>query len=78
MNRIMTKQLNNGYNIQKPSARLQQGPVAKVSVLKRIWNWLKSKFSRFGKRADELTDRVIDRGTDKIFDEIEKKVEPLL
>ena len=49
-----------------------------MSVLKRIWNWLKSKFSRFGKRADELTDRVIDRGTDKIFDEIEKKVDPML
>ena len=49
-----------------------------MSVLKRILNWLKSKFSRFGKRADELTDRVIDRGTDKIFDEIEKKVDPLL
>ena len=49
-----------------------------MSAGKRIWNWLKSKFSRFGKRADELTDRVIDRGTDKIFDEIEKKVDPLL
>ena len=78
MNRIISKLLNNCYNILNPSARLQQGPVAKVSVLKRIWNWLKSKFSRFGKRADELTDRVIDRGTDKIFDEIEKKVDPLL
>ena len=49
-----------------------------MSVLKRIWNWLKGKFSRFGKRADEFTDRVIDRGSERLFDEIEKKVDPML
>lgn len=49
-----------------------------MSALKRVWNWLKSKFSRFGKRADELIDKVIDKGGDKIIGEIEKKVDPLL
>ena len=41
-----------------------------MSVLKRIWNWLKSKFSKFGKRAGELTDKVIDKGADILLDEI--------
>ena len=49
-----------------------------MSVGKRIWNWLKNKFSRFWHRADDLTDRLIDKGTDKIIGEIEKKVDPLL
>ena len=49
-----------------------------MSIGKRIWNWLKNKFSRFGKRADELADRVIDKGTDKLLSEIEKKVDPML
>lgn len=78
MSRIMTKQLNNGFNVQKPMARIQQGPVVKSSAGKRIWNWLKRKFSRFGKRADEFTDRMIDRGSERLFDEIEKKVDPML
>lgn len=50
----------------------------KTSVGKRIWNWLKNKFSRFGKRADELVNKVIDKGGDKIISEIEKKVDPVL
>ena len=50
----------------------------KTSVGRRIWNWLKNKFSRFGKRADELVNKVIDKGGDKIFSEIEKKVDPVL
>lgn len=49
-----------------------------MSAGKRIWNWLKSKFSRFGKRADDLIDKVIDKGGDKIIGEIENKVEPML
>ena len=49
-----------------------------MSIGKRIWNWLKNKFSRFGKRADEFTDSLIDKGTDKLLSEIEKKVDPLL
>ena len=45
---------------------------------KRIWNWLKGKFSRFGKRADEFTDRVIDRGSERLFDEVDKKIDQMI
>lgn len=49
-----------------------------MSVGRRIWNWLKGKFSRFGKKADELANKLIDKGGDKLISEIEKKVDPLL
>ena len=49
-----------------------------MSAGKRIWNWLKSKFSRFGKRADDLINKVIDKGGDKINGERGKKGYPML
>ena len=49
-----------------------------MSVGRRIWNWLKSKFSRFGRKVDELADKLIDKGGDKLLSELEKKVDPYL
>ena len=60
MNKIMSKQLNHGYNIQKMSNKIKQEPVVKMSVGKKILNWFKSKFSRFVKKADEFVDKFID------------------
>ena len=60
MNKIMSKQLNHGYNIQKMSNKIKQEPVVKMSVGKKILNWFKSKFSRCVKKADEFVDKFID------------------
>ena len=60
MNKIMSKQLNHGYNIQKMSNKIKQEPVVKMSTGKKILNWFKSKFSRFVKKADEFVDKFID------------------
>lgn len=67
INRIMSKQLNNGYNIQKMQNKIKQEPVVKMSVGKKILNWFKSKFSRFTKKADELIDKIIDKKGDEII-----------
>lgn len=50
----------------------------KTSAGRRIWNWLKNKFSRFGKRADELINKIIDKGGDKLINELERMVDPIL
>ena len=60
MNKIMSKQLNQGYNIQKMSNKIKQEPVVKMSTGKKILNWFKSKFSRFVKKADQFVDKFID------------------
>ena len=60
MNKIMSKQLNHGYNIQKMSNKIKQEPVVKMSTGKKKLNCFKTKFSRFVKKADEFVDKFID------------------
>ena len=74
INKIMSKQLNHGYNIQKMQNKIKQEPVVKMSVGKKILNWFKSKFSRFSKKADEFVDKFIDKKSDDIINKISEKV----
>ena len=46
----------------------------KVSGWSKIWNWLKGKFSKIGKKAEEALDRQIDRIGSNIIDRGEKYI----